>query len=209
MTPSVLLESVPKTVMGVVAIATFASAGEMRSAMQMREVILPPNSSGPLSYLAPGPLAAVIGREFLVPDDPEKSEDYLLQTAVDIAGEAGFQRKRAAYWRWQRAFLDECTVLDQQALDQAIQEMQQLIEEEKAEARKSKVRLGVSFGFAAGAAAIGMSTPPLAPIAVTAGFMSVGGWAIDHLPGYFDRESNQPKPSAMCVSAQREFGWKA
>jgi hypothetical protein len=200
MTPSVLLESVPKTVTGVVAVATFASADEMRAALRMREIVLPPNGNN----YAPGPLAAVIGREFLVPDDRDKAEDDLLRAAVEIASDAGFRRKRAAYWRWQREFLEECTVLDQRALDEAVEEMSDLIEEEKAEARKAKVRLGVSFAFAAGAAAVGMFTPPLAPLAVAGGFMSVGGWAIDHL---FDRQSNEPKASAICVTAQREFGW--
>ncbi len=142
----------------------------------------------------------MIGRQFLVPDDPDKTEDDLLRAALDIASEKRFQRKRAAYWRWQREFMGECTVLDRNALDQAIEE---LIEEENAEARRSKVRLGVSFAFAAGAAAIGMFTPPLAPLALTGGFLSIGGWVLDHLPD----QNQQLKPSAMCVSAQHEFGW--
>ncbi len=41
MTPSVLLERVPETVTGVAAVATFASAAEMRSAMGMRKIALP------------------------------------------------------------------------------------------------------------------------------------------------------------------------
>jgi hypothetical protein len=204
MTPSVLLESVPKTVTGVAAVATFSSADEMRAALKMREAVPPSNPGGPY---ASGPLAAVIGREFLVPDDPAWNDEDLLRAAVDIAGDVGFRRKRAAYWRWQREFLADWTLLDQEALNQAVEEMGELINEEKAEARKSTFRLGVSFAFAAGAAAVGMFTPPLAPLALAGGFLSIGGWAIDHVPEVLDQQGKRPDPSAMCVSAQREFGW--
>jgi hypothetical protein len=146
----------------------------MRSALGMRSIVPPPTSSGSMAHYAPGSLAAVIGREFLVPNDPNKTGDDLLRAAVDIASAGNFQRKRAAYWRWQREFLNECTVLDRNALDEAVEEMRELIEEEKAEVRKPKVKLGLSFAFATGAAAIGLFRPPLAPLAVAGGFLSIG-----------------------------------
>lgn len=92
-------------------------------------------------------------------------------------------------------------------MDMAVEEMADLIEDKKAEVRKSNVKLGISFCFAAGAAAIGTFTPPLAPLAVAAGFLSVGGWAIDHIPELLDPSDAPTRPAAMCVSMQREFGW--
>ena len=204
-TPDVLLESVPKTVTGVAAVATFGSAAEMRAALGMRPVQTPENRN----WGGGGTIPAVIGREFMVPDDPAKTDDDLLRAALDISSDTTFKRKRAAYWRWQREFLSEVTVLDQSALDAAVGEMGALIDEEKAEARKTKVRLGISFAFAAGAAAIGIFTPPLAPIAFAGGFLSMGGWAIDHVPEHLDRQKTDSKPAAMCISAQREFGWRS
>ena len=202
-TPDTLLEAVPKTVTGVAAVATFASAEEMQAALGMRPVQAAQNVN-----LGAGSIPAIIGREFMVPDDPNTKDDDLLRAALEISSDTRFKQKRAAYWRWQREFLSEVTVLDQSALDAAAEEMSTLIDEEKTEARKTKVRMGLSFAFAAGAAAIGIFTPPLAPIAFAGGFLSIGGWAIDHVPEYLDGQRRDPRPSAMCVSAQREFGWR-
>jgi hypothetical protein len=190
---------VPETVLGVAAVATFGSADEMRAALGMRPVEGNMNHGG-------GLIPAVIGREFMVPDDPGKKDDDLLRAALEISSDSTFKRKRAAYWRWQREFLGDVTVLDQRALDAAVEEMSALIEEENTEVRKARVRLGLSFAFAAGAATIGIFTPPLAPIAIAGGFLSIGGWAIDHVPEYLGGQT-APKPSAICLSAQREFGW--
>jgi len=54
----------------------------------------------------------------------EASVPVLLKAAVDLSGDTRFMRKRAAYWRWQREFLQEGTVLDQSAIDDAVEEMQ-------------------------------------------------------------------------------------
>jgi hypothetical protein len=92
-------------------------------------------------------------------------------------------------------------------MDMAVEEMADLIEEEKAEVRKSNIKLGMSFSFAAGAAAVGMFMPPVAPLAVAAGFLSIGGWAIDHIPDLLNPSDALSRPAAMCVAVQREFGW--
>lgn len=208
MTPHTLMEKVSKKALGVASVAAFSSPIEMQLALGLREVQPLPDRTIPLIQQGLGSIAAVIGCEFLVPDDPRKTDDELLKEAVDISSGTRFRRKRAAYWRWQREFLSRCTILNQRALDMAVEEMAELIEDEKAEVRKSNVKLGASFSFAAGAAAIGMFTPPVAPLAIAAGFLSIGGWAIDHIPELLDPASALTRPAAMCVSAQKEFGWR-
>lgn len=81
----------------------------MKTALNMKAVELLPDRTIPLIQYAPGPLAAVIGREFLVPADRAKTHEELLREAVDTKG-TRFRRKRAAYWRWQREFMSRCTV---------------------------------------------------------------------------------------------------
>jgi hypothetical protein len=151
----------------------------------------------------PGQLAAVIGREFLVPDDSELNDEDLLKEAVHLSSDDRFRRKRAAYWRWQNEFLRDATILDKSAIDDAVQEMNDLIADERAEVRRSRIKLGASFSFAVGAACVGMIATPMAPVALAGAFLSIGAWAIDHIPD----SGAEPKPAAMCVSVKRHFGW--
>ena len=65
---------------------------------------------------AAGTFAAVIGRQFLVPNDRKKSEQELLREAIERSAAAEFRIKRAAYWRWQNEFLSKVNNLDQLAL---------------------------------------------------------------------------------------------
>jgi len=150
-------------------------------------------------------MAAIIGREFLVPNDPSWTDDELLRAAVDLSSDIRFKRKRAAYWRWQQEFLGDSTVLDQAGIDDAVDEMRELIEEERTEARKAKIKLGVSCAFAVGAATTGLFAGPLAPCAIGAAFLSIGGWVFDRATG----PAQEASPAAMCYSAQREFGWRS
>ena len=207
MTPTVLVTKMPKHVTGVCAVAAFDSPDTLKKEMTLQERPQPLEKGGqvaPEALPANAVLAAVIGREFMVPNDPERSAHDLLRIAVDISSDGRFRRKRAAYWRWQREFLSDCTVLDAKGIEDAVEEMRDLIADERAEATKSKVKLGISFAFAVGAAGLGMFAGPLAPLGVGTAFLSIGGWAFDH----FSESGAAPGPAATCISAQRAFGWK-
>ena len=169
MTPTVLLEKVAPSAMGVVAVAAFSSPSELQTEVGLFELPKEPDGSlQPLgigsgsvtSKFYSGRLAAVIGREFLVPDDPSRGDEDLLREALDLSSERAFQRKRAAYWRWQDEVLNRSTVRDQMGLSSAVEEMSDLIEDEKRIIRQTRVRLGVSCAFAVGAATVAMFAAP-------------------------------------------------
>ena len=198
LTPNVLLANLPKDVTGVTAVPCFDTAEELSASLQMRQLKVPS------SYAPPGQLAAVIGREFLVPHDDDLDDEDLLKEAVRLSSDRSFQRKRASYRRWQNEFLRDAVVLDQRAIDDAVEEMNDLIAEERAELRRSRLKFAISFAFAVGAAGISLLPTPLEPVSQAAAFLSVGGWAIDHVPELW---ASEPGPAAMCLAAQRHFGW--
>jgi hypothetical protein len=205
MTANELLKQAPPGTTAVTAVATYHSMTELRTDLNLQE-----NQMGPIpgALVGPGTVAAVIGRELMVPNDPRKDHETLLAQAVELSNSDRFRRKRASYWRWQEDFLNRTVVHDQLALREAVVEMKELIAEEKAEILKSRCRLGVSFAFAIGAVATGMAAAPLAPVAVAGAFLSVGAWVFDHFPALSGSGEGQPGPAAMCLSAQRDFGWK-
>jgi hypothetical protein len=204
-TASVLLAEVPPGVTGVTAVASYSAPEQLQDELNLIE-----NQAGvpPGKWVGPGTLAAVIGREFLVPNDPEMSDEELLMQAVELSGDERFQRKRAAYWRWQNEFLAGATIRDPLAIEVAVEEMNDLIAEERDAIFKSRVKLGVSCAFAVGVVVTGMAAAPLVPVAIGAGFLSVGGWIYDHWPELASKGEPKPGPAAMCLCAQRAFGWK-
>jgi hypothetical protein len=154
MTPNALLEKVPNHVSGVAAVAPFDSPDDLRNTLGLKKIRA--DASSPIvGTYAPGTLAVVVGREFLIPNNSKRSEMDLLKEALEVSGDTQFVRKRAAYWRWQREFLEGCVVLDQETIDAAAEEMRDLIDEESGAARRAKVKLGVSCVF--GVAAAGLS----------------------------------------------------
>jgi hypothetical protein len=79
-----LLSMVPAMAEGVVAAAPYTSLADLE-----RDLGIKPTS--PIADrvtvgrdLPGGALSTVIGREFLVPEDPDKDEFYLLREAVDL-----------------------------------------------------------------------------------------------------------------------------
>ena len=78
-----LINGLPSRVTAVTAVATYRSADELQRAVVMRE--LAPNEP-----VLAGTAAVVIGREFLVPDPSEASDDDLLRRAVDAASDSDF-----------------------------------------------------------------------------------------------------------------------
>ncbi len=204
MTPTVLLEMVPRTATGVIAVAAFDSPDTLSAGMKLQQNPVTKDTTQPAP---PGVLAAVIGREFLVPNNPERNDDDLLREALSLSADAKFRRKRAAYWRWQQEFLRDATVLDKKAIDEAVEEMNEMIHEENAAIDWSHIKHGVSFAFAVGAAGLGMLVGPLAPIAVASAFLSIGGWIIDHSSEFLSGDQPATSSAAMCLSARRAFGW--
>ncbi len=83
MTPTVLMEKVPRSATGVVAVAAFDSPDALRTAVQMKENPAPMHAA---AQAAPaGVLAAVIGREFLVPNNPKRNDEELLSERRIVA----------------------------------------------------------------------------------------------------------------------------
>ena len=114
-------------------------------------------------------------------------------------------RKRASFWRWEREFLDDTGITDQSAIRDAFEEMQDLLEEEKALVRKKWTRTGTQFAFLVGSVALGLLGGPLTAVAVGGAFVSVGQFAADRLLAGPNNPTD--KPVSLLRDIRKHFGW--
>lgn len=195
-----LTQGLPRNVTGIQAVANYTALPDLQ-----KELGLKAAEEGALPLYG-GTGIAILGHEFLVPNDPRWTHDELLKEAVEFSSERASRRKRAAFWRWQREFLDDKGITDQSAIQDAVEEMQDLLEEEKAIVRRKWTRSGTQFAFLIGSVGLGMLGGPLTAVGIGGAFVSVGQFVADKLleePG-----AVADKPVSLLRDIRRHFGWK-
>ena len=164
----------------------------------MREV-------NPTAPLPAGQAVVVIGREFLMPDPAQfTSDDDLLRAAVELAMDPDYRRRRTAYWRWQREFLNDGHYIDADSISAAVEEMRDLVADEQRALRNRHIRLITMFATCVSAAAAALFAAPLAPLTVAAAFLSVGQFVAGEA---MVPRSDQSTPAGLLISAQKSLGW--
>lgn len=197
MTGSVLQQFVPAMAKPLVAVSRYHSIAELDAAGIRRR--------DPGEKLPASTLLAVLGHEFLLPDDPMKDDFDLLRRAVEVAGDPGYRIKRRALHEWQQDFVTTNTLTDAASIKGALAHMQTLVDDLKsatAEQRKWKfVKRFFSFvGFASKGAAL--AGPAFAVPAVGAGLAaSFGAFAVDEATR---RSPDAGMPAATLIVDARE-----
>jgi hypothetical protein len=205
-----LTKDLPSHVMGVEAVSAFQSIDELEKGLGMREVGAAANI-----LLPPGAVTAILAHEFLVPDEPGWSHEDLLRAALDLSSEAQFRRKRANLWRWQWDYVDgQLVVTDRAAIESALEEMQELVAEERRELEKSRLLLASKYAFLIGSLTVAAMTIAAAPVALpavaTAGagvFISVGQFSADRLLAPKQADEGR-QAAAFLAGIERHFGWE-
>ena len=193
-----LTAGLPRNITGIQAIANYTSMADLEKELALKEA--------PDMLLYGGTAVAILGHEFLVPEDPKWSYEDLLREAVELSSDPAFRRKRSSFWRWQREFMDDKGITDQSAIQDAIDEMQDLLEDEKAVIRKKNIKTGAQFAFLVSSITLGMLATPLAPIAIGGAFLSVGKFVADKLLEDPARDSD--KPVSLLRDIRKHFGWR-
>lgn len=197
-TRSVLTEGLPRHVTGVEAVANYTSIEELEADIGLR-----PAAEGEIAVYG-GVATAILGHEFLVPDDPGYSHEDLLRQAVELSSERSFRRKRASFWRWQREFLDTKGITDNAAIIDAVDEMRDLLEDTKSVTRRARIRTGTQFAFLVGSVGLGMLGGPLTAVALGGAFVSIGQFFADKL---LEKEDEEDNPAVLLRDIRRHFAW--
>ncbi len=200
-TRGVLTQGLPGHVTGIQAVANYTSLDDLQGDLSLRPIV-----PGTLP-LQMAETVAILGHKFLVPNDPRWAYEDLLREAVELSSERPFRRKRASFWRWQRSFYDDKEVITETAaIADAVEEMEDLLEDERALVRKQRIRTGSQFAFLLGSVALGFLGGPLTAVAVGGAFVSVGQFVTDKVTEV--KSNDVDKPVSLLRDIRKHFGWK-
>ena len=206
-----LTKDLPSHVMGVEAVSAFQSIDELEAGLGLHPVSTPQAAN---IALPAGGVTAILAHEFLVPDEPGWSHADLLRAALDFSSERQFRLQRGNLWRWQWDYVDdELVVTDRVAIERALEEMQELVAEERRAVEKSKLHLASKYAFLIGSLTVAAMTIAAAPVALPAiaiagagVFISVGQFSADRLLAPKPADEGR-KAAAFLADIQRHFGW--
>jgi hypothetical protein len=206
MTRMQLISDVPDTVTAVESVSAYQSYEEIKDGLKIAET-----DNG--IQLQPGAVTAVLGREFLVVDEPELSDMEALKEAVALSSDRTYRRKRADYWRWQREFLNYETFAAEKAVKAAVEEMRDLIEEQNSAIRMQKIRTTARYAFLVGTVSLGLMTGSMLPIVISPlaltldqAFLSIGQFVADRV--LEAKAGGEYQAAALFSDFHRHFGWK-
>lgn len=194
-----LTDKLPRYVTGVEAVVTYTSVDELTNNLELTETQVNKGEYGTT-------VAAVIGREFLVPNDPGKPYLDLLEEAAQFSSEPTMKYSRADFWRWQREFLDDKGITDQASIEAAVKDMAEKINREKAFAREHGIQTAIQYAFVVGGVTLGLLNSPLAAVAFAGAFLEVGKYVSGRLG---PKDPNVDRAGvALIYDTQKHFGWK-
>jgi len=195
-----LMQGLPPHVTGVQAITNYTSVRELENDLGLK-----PDATDAMNYPG-GAAVAILGHEFFLPDDSRWTHEELLKEAVELSSDRSSQRKRASFWRWQREFFNDQGITDQTAIQEAVEEMRDLLEEEKSVILKKRVHTTTQFAFLAGSVLLAIFGGPLSPVGIGGAFISVGRFVTDKYLG--STPDSKDKPVSLVHDARKHFGWE-
>lgn len=205
-TRTVLTRDLPAYVTGVAAVGPmYRTVEDLERELQIRD-------TAGRTQLPGGALAAVLGWEFLTPEDGRLSDEKLLKETVDfVTGDDEFRRCRRDFLDWQQGFLKDGTT-DRESIKRAVKDMRELLKAAKKSARRLKVRKVVRYAFRIAPPAVGLTLaiagiPGGLVAAAGGGFLSLGGIAVEEW-FFKSAEQGQPARAAFAQHVNRHFGWK-
>jgi hypothetical protein len=90
---------------GVIAVAPYDSLEQLNEDLGLKRCQLTGAELEKRSHLPGNSLTAIVGREFLIPEDPDKDDFQLLADAVSVARSNGYREARSALHLWLGKFL--------------------------------------------------------------------------------------------------------
>lgn len=198
-TGSVLIQDVPRMARPVVATTLFTSIPEIERALSITR--LPAGTALPA-----GTIGAVLGTEFLIPNDPRLGELELLAEAVDVARNTDYREARASLYRFQRKFTRD-GFTDITSVKAAVDQMGRLAGQLRAttdrEHRWGGARRVLEFANVAMPLGVGLVTQD--PIATAEAAIGVGAYTASHRLRDPAQSGGTTPEAALVVDAGRRL----
>ncbi len=141
-----LIMEVPAKAAGVVAVSPYDSLDDLKHDFEITETLSAADQLQAGRRLPGNVVSAVVGREFLVPEDPDRDEFDLLHRAVDVVKNADYRLARAAFHAAQQQFTNAGKT-DLESVTTAVDAMEHHLDELEKIVRKERFWNGLRRAF--------------------------------------------------------------
>jgi hypothetical protein len=148
-----------------------------------------------------GNLLNLFGWQFLVPDNPDRSDEDLLKEAIELANLDETKRHRQIFHRWRRDVIDAG-----KPSDEVLAEMEEAIQDYRDAIRRRNEMTRYEYAFAAVIAATGAATTVLPLMAIPAALAGLGVFMAQK--GLQEEIPEKVRVAAMFHDARKRFGWR-
>jgi hypothetical protein len=203
-TGQVLLRWLPAKARGAVAVAPFSSLDELKGELGISETDTLAERQA-LSSALPGNLvSAVLGREFLVPSDPDRDEFYLLREAVDLVQDEDYRLARRALHASTLQFIDGGRT-DIDSIQTAVEAMDSAVATLHRLARRRRIGNVVRRALFFTQVATDIAAAPVNPLAAGRAAISIGQFTTTEWLGNPADQSQARPAGALLYDAQRKL----
>jgi hypothetical protein len=203
-TGEVLLDELPAMAGGVVAVSPYDSLEDLKRELGITEMSTLVERLQAGRGLPGNVISAVIGREFLVPEDPDRDEFYLLRRAVDLVQEVDYRQARADFHSAQQRFINSGKT-DLESVTAAVNAMAEHLDVLQRLARRQRIWNGIRRAFFFTQIATDLLTAPINPVSAGKAAIALGKFTVD------ERLRNPAAPhsvrpgGALLLDAQRRL----
>jgi hypothetical protein len=203
-TGEVLLDELPALAGGVVAVSPYDSLEDLKRELGITETSTVVERLQAGRGLPGNIVSAVIGREFLVPEDPDRDEFYLLREAVDLVQDVDYRQARADFYSAQQQFIENGKT-DLESVTAAVNAVADHLDALQRIARRRRLWNGLRRAFFFTQMATDLLTAPINPIAAGKAAIALGKFTVDERMGNpADPHSVRPG-GALLLDAQRRL----
>jgi len=202
-TGKTLLWELPKIAPGIIAISPYDSLVDLKFDFGITEQSSIQEQIDAGKGL-PGELVSiVIGREFLVPDDPEKDEFYQLQKAVELVTEPYYREARKNYHAAQQQFIRDGKT-DLISVNQAVEAMNEHLEILHELAQKQKISKVIEHAYFFTQLTTDFVKVPINPVIAGKAVIGIGKFTANHQFGSPANPGNPWTGGALLFDLRQE-----
>ncbi|EKV01576.1 hypothetical protein Lepto7375DRAFT_3747 [Leptolyngbya sp. PCC 7375] len=203
-TGEVLLQELPAMAAGVVAVSPFTSLEDLKRECGITETS-PPAERLQAGRGLPGDLlSAVLGHEFLVPEDPDRDEFYLLREAVDLVQDTDYREARQAFHNAQQRFIKNGQT-DLESVTAAVNAVAEHLEALQKIARRRRILNGLRRAFLFAQIVADPIGAPINALAAGKAAIALGKFTVDERLGNPAAPNTVRPGGALLLDAQQHL----
>ena len=206
-TAETLLNEIPAMAVGAVAISPYESLDALKKDLGITETASKADQLKASRGMPGALLNAIIGREFLVPETPEKDEFYLLKEAVAVVQQVDYREARANFHAAQKRFLNNGKT-DLVSVTTAVDAIADHLEALDKITRRRRFWNGLRQAFFFTQLTTDLLTAPINPVAAGKAAIALGQFTANENLGSASDPGRVRAGGALLLDAHRKLNLK-